>query len=161
MMSTDTNHSWDGGAALQSALSNGGQCTCKTQLLSSAAPAVPVAKNVDPLEPSKMLPRRRNNTLASGIIKERSGAEGGAILMREAKDRKREQRWWGYSLQEEEDSLSVRPSVSSFRAKFLALIPTTDLNSSFILPARVRPSLLLKQHRSYPTFNPSVRRGRD
>ena len=34
----------------------------------------------------------------------------------------------------------LSPSVSSFRAEFLALIPTTDLNSSFILPVRVRPS---------------------
>ena len=78
--------------------------------------------------------------------------------MREAKDRKTKQRWQRYSLQEEEEEEdSVRPSVSSFRAKFFALIPTTDLNSSFILPGRVRPSLVLKQHRSYPTFNPSVR----
>ena len=136
MMSTDTNHSWDGGAALQSALSNGGQCTCKTQLLSSAAPAVPVAKNVDPLEPSKMLPRRRNNTLASGIIKERSGAEGGAILMREAKDRKREQRWWGYSLQEEEDSL--RPSVRFFISGQIPRPHSDDRPEQFVHPSRPR-----------------------
>ena len=50
-------------------------------------------------------------------------------------------------------------SVSSFRAKFLARIPASDLDSSFIRPS-FSNSIDPIQHSTHPSIRPS-RRGRD
>ena len=90
-----------------------------------------------------MLPPRRNNTRAGGIIKNQ-GREG-------VEEYTKEQSMGGRDM-----IYIIRRlcrSVSSFRAKFLARIPASDLDSSFIRPS-FSNSIDPIQHSTHP--GPSV-----